>query len=68
MSNVEIGFLIGLVANALGVGLSYGALRNQVKNMPAIINGTAIRPHEERCNNYVPHRTDHTNPNVRIAL
>lgn len=66
MSNVEIGFLVGLVANALAVGLSYGGLRNQVKNMPSIINGTAIRPHEQRCTNYNQHRSDQTNP--RIAL
>jgi hypothetical protein len=60
--------------NLIGWGVFIGttrakleAMKEDIRDIPKIINGTVVRAHESRCQNFYPQRTDQTNPRL-VAL
>lgn len=75
MSSFQWSIVSFAVIQVLGIGIfigtlraTVGAIKEDIKDIPKIINGTVVRSHEERCCNYLPHRSDNTNPNIKVGI
>jgi hypothetical protein len=58
---LSLGVFIGTVRATIS------AVKEDIRDIPKVINGTVVRAHENRCCNYTPHRADPTNPGIRLG-
>lgn len=63
---VGAGVVIAIFSGAWVLSGRVSKVEQMVEDLPATLNGTVVRKHEERCANYAQTRTDPTGPKVLV--